>query len=120
MTPVALQSARLSPGNPAPKSARDVRLAVLALAVGTFGIGTGEFAIMGLLPDVAGNIHVSIPTAGHVISAYALGVVVGAPVIAVMAARLTRKTLLLALMTVFVFGNLASALAPGYGWRGAA
>jgi DHA1 family inner membrane transport protein len=71
---------------------------------------------MGLLPDVAGNIHVSIPTAGHVISAYALGVVVGAPVIAVMAARLTRKTLLLALMTVFVIGNLASALASDYGW----
>jgi DHA1 family inner membrane transport protein len=116
MTPVALGPARLSPGNPAPKSARDVRLAVLALAVGTFGIGTGEFAIMGLLPDVAGNIHVSIPTAGHVISAYALGVVVGAPVIAVMAARLTRKTLLLALMTVFVIGNLASALASDYGW----
>jgi DHA1 family inner membrane transport protein len=116
MTPVALGPARLSPGDPAPKSARDVRLAVLALAVGTFGIGTGEFAIMGLLPDVAGNIHVSIPTAGHVISAYALGVVVGAPVIAVMAARLTRKTLLLALMTVFVIGNLASALASDYGW----
>jgi DHA1 family inner membrane transport protein len=57
---------------------------------------------MGLLPDVASDIGVSIPVAGHVISAYALGVVVGAPVIAVLAAKLSRRTLLLALMTVFV------------------
>jgi DHA1 family inner membrane transport protein len=91
-------------------------LAEIALAVGGFGIGTGEFGIMGLLPDVAGDIGVSIPVAGHVISAYALGVVVGAPVIAVLAAKLSRRTLLLALMTVFAAGNFASALAPDYGW----
>jgi len=95
---------------------RQVHLAELTLAVGGFGIGTGEFGIMGLLPDVAGDIGVSIPVAGHVISAYALGVVVGAPVIAVLAAKLSRRMLLLALMTVFVAGNVASALAPDYGW----
>jgi len=116
MTPVALGPARFSPGTPSPKSTRHVRLAELALAVGGFGIGTGEFAIMGLLPNVSGDIGVSIPAAGHVISAYALGVVVGAPVIAVLAAKLTRRTLLLALMTVFAAGNFASALAPDYGW----
>lgn len=91
-------------------------MAGLALAVGGFGIGTGEFGIMGLLPDVAGDIGVSIPLAGHVISAYALGVVVGAPVIAVLAARLPRRMLLLALMTAFAAGNFASALASDYGW----
>jgi len=95
---------------------RQVHLAEVALAVGGFAIGTGEFGIMGLLPDVASDIGVSIPVAGHVISAYALGVVIGAPVIAVLAARLSRRTLLLALMTVFAAGNVASALAPDYGW----
>jgi DHA1 family inner membrane transport protein len=88
--------------------------AVLALALGGFGIGTGEFVMMGLLPQVAGNFGISIPTAGHVISAYALGVVVGAPLIAIGAARWPRHRLLLVLMTCFVVGNLASALAPGY------
>src|ERR1700688_4461530 len=116
MTPVALQPARSSRAKSSPVSMRQVHLAEVALAVGGFAIGTGEFGIMGLLPDVASDIGVSIPVAGHVISAYALGVVVGAPVIAVLAARLTRKTLLLALMTVFVIGNLASALASDYGW----
>jgi MFS transporter, DHA1 family, inner membrane transport protein len=116
MTPVVLEPARSSPGQSSSVSTRQVLLAELALAVGGFGIGTGEFGIMGLLPDVAGDIGVSIPMAGHVISAYALGVVVGAPVIAVLAAKLSRRMLLLALMTVFVAGNVASALAPGYGW----
>jgi DHA1 family inner membrane transport protein len=88
--------------------------AVLALALGGFGIGTGEFVMMGLLPQVAGNFGISIPTAGHVISAYALGVVVGAPLIAIGAARWPRHRLLLVLMTCFVVGNLASAVAPGY------
>jgi len=91
------------------------RWAELALAIGGFGIGTGEFVMMGLLPDVAGDFSVSIPAAGHVISAYALGVVVGAPLISVAAARWSRQRLLLALMTFFAVGNFASALAPGYG-----
>jgi DHA1 family inner membrane transport protein len=90
------------------------RWAEAALAVGGFGIGTGEFVMMGLLPNVAGDFGVSIPSAGHVISAYALGVVVGAPLIAVLAARWPRHRLLLVLMTCFTAGNLASALAPGY------
>jgi DHA1 family inner membrane transport protein len=74
MTPTALD-----PAKSLTRSIRQARLAEVALAIGGFGIGTGEFAIMGLLPDVAGNIGVSIPVAGHLVSAYALGVVVGAP-----------------------------------------
>lgn len=85
--------------------------AELALGVGGFGIGIGEFAIMGLLPDIADDLHVSVPTAGHLISAYALGVVVGAPLLAILAARMARRTLLALLMTVFALGNLASTLA---------
>lgn len=90
-------------------------LAVFALAIGGFGIGTTEFVAMGLLPDIAKSLGVSEPTAGHVISAYALGVVVGAPVIASVTARMPRKTLLLGLITLFTLGNLASVLAPTYG-----
>jgi DHA1 family inner membrane transport protein len=95
-------------------SAQVGRWAELALAIGGFGIGTGEFVMMGLLPDVAGHFSVSIPAAGHVISAYALGVVLGAPLISVLAARWPRHRLLLALMAFFAVGNFASALAPGY------
>jgi MFS transporter, DHA1 family, inner membrane transport protein len=95
-------------------SAQGTHWAELALGIGGFGIGTGEFVMMGLLPDVAGNFSVSIPAAGHIISAYALGVVVGAPLISVAAARWSRQRLLVALMTFFAIGNLASALAPGY------
>ncbi|NKN37897.1 MFS transporter [Agrobacterium sp. a22-2] len=86
----------------------------IALAAGGFGIGTGEFAIMGLLPDVVTTYGVSVPEAGQVISAYALGVVVGAPIIAVLAAKLSRRTLLLLLMGVFALGNVTSALAPDF------
>ncbi|MFV8298577.1 MFS transporter [Mycolicibacterium fortuitum] len=89
-------------------------LAVLALALGGFGIGTTEFVAMGLLPDIATGFRTSEPTAGHVISAYALGVVVGAPVIAALTARWPRKALLLSLMALFTVGNLASMLAPSY------
>jgi DHA1 family inner membrane transport protein len=88
--------------------------AIAALGVGGFAIGTGEFVIMGLLPEVARDLHVTIPQAGHVISAYALGVVIGAPLLAVLAAHWPRRALLFALMALFVVGNLASALAPGY------
>jgi DHA1 family inner membrane transport protein len=95
-------------------SAQPARWAEFALAIGGFGIGTGEFVMMGLLPDVAANFSVSIPAAGHVISAYALGVVLGAPLISVAAAGWSRQRLLLALMTFFAVGNFASALAPGY------
>jgi DHA1 family inner membrane transport protein len=90
-------------------------LAVLALALGGFAIGTTEFVAMGLLPDIASTLGITEPTAGHVISAYAMGVVIGAPVIAALAARVPRKALLLTLMAVFTLGNLASVLAPSYG-----
>ncbi|MFF5011737.1 MFS transporter [Streptomyces sp. NPDC001165] len=89
-------------------------LALLALAVGAFGIGTTEFVIMGLLPDVADDLHISIPTAGHLVSAYALGVVIGAPLLAALTARMPRRTVLISLMALFVAGNALSALAPGY------
>jgi len=87
-----------------------------ALAVGGFAIGTTEFATMSLLRYFARDLQIDEPTAGHVISSYALGVVVGAPIIAVLSARVTRRTLLMALMGVFAGANLLSALAPTYAW----
>ncbi|MBB3017941.1 DHA1 family inner membrane transport protein [Microvirga lupini] len=97
-----------------PRSRLAVALIELALAVGSFGIGTGEFAIMGLLPNVAQEFGVTTPEAGYAISAYALGVVVGAPIIAVLAAKLARQTLLLLLMAIFAVGNVVSAVAPSF------
>ncbi|GAA2275455.1 MFS transporter [Streptomyces ruber] len=91
-------------------------LALLALAVGAFGIGTTEFVMMGLLPDVADDLGISIPSAGHLVSAYALGVVVGAPLLAAVTARMSRRTVLIALMVLFVVGNGLSALAPDDHW----
>jgi DHA1 family inner membrane transport protein len=88
--------------------------AVVALALGSFAIGTTEFVTMGLLPDIASGIGESIPTAGHVISAYALGVVIGAPVIAGLGARLPRRTLAVGLMTAFLAANALTAVSPGY------
>lgn len=87
---------------------------MLALATGGFAIGTTEFVSMGLLPQIAAGVHASIPATGHAISAYALGVVVGAPVLAYYGARLPRRALLLWLMAAFVLGNGASALVQGY------
>ncbi|CAN7611195.1 MFS transporter [Bosea sp. LjRoot9] len=91
-------------------------LVLFALAMGGFAIGTTEFAAMSLLPFFSRGLGIDEPMAGHVISAYALGVVVGAPIIAVLAARITRRTLLIGLMSVFAVANLLSALAPSYGW----
>lgn len=93
---------------------RTAGLALLALATGAFAIGTTEFVSMGLLPQLAAGVGVGIPTAGHVISAYAVGVVVGAPVLAVLGARLPRRGLLLALMGVILVGNALTAVATGY------
>lgn len=90
------------------------RPAELALAIGGFGIGTGEFAIMALLPDIARDLNVTIPSAGHLISSYALGVLIGAPVLAVLGAKLDRRKLLFLLMGLFAFGNLASAFMHDY------
>ncbi|MCW6512693.1 MFS transporter [Lichenifustis flavocetrariae] len=112
MTDVALDATEPLGISSTPVTARRATLILLAMAVGSFGIGTGEFAIMGLLPDIAAGLGVSVPTAGHLISAYALGVVVGAPMIALLAAKLSRRTLLLLLMLAFGLGNLASAVAP--------
>ncbi|EHS51037.1 major facilitator superfamily MFS_1 [Rhizobium sp. PDO1-076] len=100
--------------DPAQLSPATILLIEIALAAGGFGIGTGEFVIMGLLPEVATTYQVSVPDAGNVISAYALGVVIGAPIIAALAAKLPRKTLLLLLMGLFAIGNFASAMAPGF------
>lgn len=88
------------------------RLAELALALGGFGIGTGEFVIMGLMTRVAADLQVAVADVGYAISSYALGVVVGAPLISALAARVPRRGLLIALMLVFAIGNLASAFAP--------
>ncbi|CDX52270.1 putative efflux protein; MFS family [Mesorhizobium plurifarium] len=89
-------------------------LALYALTGGAFGIGVTEFVIMGLLLDVSADLGVSISSAGLLISGYALGVVVGAPLLGALTGRLAKKTLLLALMVVFTVGNLACALAPDY------
>jgi len=89
-------------------------LALLALAAGGFGIGTGEFAIMGILPEVAAHHMMTEPQAGRLISAYALGVVVGAPVLAVWGARLPRIRLAISLMAAYAVTNFASALAPDF------
>ena len=94
--------------------ARHFALAILALSLGGFTIGTTEFVTMGLLPEMAAGVGVSIPEAGHVISTYALGVVVGAPLIAVLGARLPRKGLLLALMVAYGVANSATAVAPSF------
>src|SRR5580704_8545328 len=85
-----------------------------ALAVGGFAIGTTEFATMSLLPFFARDLGISAPTAGHVISAYALGVVVGAPLIAILSARIARRTLLIVLMLLFALANGLTGLAPDY------
>jgi DHA1 family inner membrane transport protein len=92
-----------------------VRFALIALATGGFAIGTTEFVTMGLLPDIAHGIHQSIPTTGHIISAYALGVVVGAPVIVSLAARLPKRALVIGLILALGLGNAVTALADGYG-----
>lgn len=105
-SPSSNPAAALSPGA--------ILLIQLALALGGFAIGTGEFAIMGLMPNVAADLGVSEPQVGNVISAYALGVVVGAPLLALLGARLPRRILLLLLMGCFALGNFASALAPSY------
>ncbi|WP_066765039.1 MFS transporter [Sphingobium sp. CCH11-B1] len=91
-------------------------LVIFALSVGAFAIGTTEFASMSLLPFFARDLGIDAPTAGHAISAYALGVVAGAPVIAAFGARLPRRMLLIGLMSVFAIANALSALSPSYHW----
>ena len=110
---IVVAEADVEEGAP-PCPAAHPRLALLALATGGFAIGTTEFVTMGLLPEVAHGVGITIPTAGHVVSAYAAGVVVGAPVLASLGAKLPRKTLLLWLMLAFAVANIGSALATTY------
>lgn len=103
------------PAAPAPARPRaPLGLITTALIVGGFAIGTTEFVTMGLLPQIAAGLGISIPTAGHTISVYAVGVVVGAPLVAVLGARWPRKGLALALMALFLLGNIASSIATSY------
>jgi DHA1 family inner membrane transport protein len=88
--------------------------ALIALAIGAFAIGTTEFTPMGLLPVIATGIDVSIPTAGMLITAYALGVMIGAPIMTLALSRFPTKKALMLLMGIFVVGNLLSVIAPGY------
>lgn len=91
-----------------------MQLPLLALAMASFGIGTTEFVIMGLLPEVAADLSVSIPAAGLLVTGYALGVVVGAPIVAIITNALPRKATLIGLASVFVVGNFLCAVAPDY------
>lgn len=97
-------------------SGQRLALVLISLAMGGFAIGVTEFAAMSVLPDFAKGLGVDEPTAGHVISAYAAGVVVGAPILAVMGARLPRWLLLIGFMGLFAIGNGLSAIAPDYQW----
>jgi DHA1 family inner membrane transport protein len=89
---------------------------LIALALSAFAIGTTEFVIMGLLPQVAGNLAVSIPAAGWLVSGYALGVLIGAPIMAVATQKLPHRSALLVLMGIFILGNALCAIAPSYGF----
>jgi len=108
--PVAVKS-----GNPPIARAKNTTVAIVSMALGGFAIGTTEFASMGLLPNISRSLGVTEVETGHLISAYALGVVVGAPLLAGLGAKLPRRNLLLALMGLLVLGHVFSALAPGYG-----
>ena len=90
-------------------------LALWALTISAFAVGTTEFVIVGLIPTIAADLGVSIPSAGLLVSLYALGVTIGAPVLTALADRMHRKTLLLVLLTLFIIGNAFAAFAPDYG-----
>jgi MFS transporter, DHA1 family, inner membrane transport protein len=87
---------------------------ILALTMSAFAVGTAEFVIAGLLPDISRDLDVSIPAAGQLVTAYAIGVVIGAPLLAIATSKLPRKAVLLLMLGIFVAGNLLSAVAPGY------
>ncbi|MGP9468815.1 MFS transporter [Halomonas citrativorans] len=91
-----------------------LNLPLLALSLGAFGIGVTEFSPMGMLSVIAGDLDVSIPTAGMLISAYAFGVVVGAPILTLGFAKMPRRSLLLLAMSLFTIGNLISAMSDSY------
>jgi DHA1 family inner membrane transport protein len=115
LVPVAVTIAGHMTTSPRASTPPHLAIVLFSLAMGGFAIGTTEFASMSLLPFFAADLHIDEPTAGHAISAYALGVVLGAPLIAVLGAKFARRTQLLALMAVFALGNALTALAPGFG-----
>ncbi|WP_051026552.1 MFS transporter [Bradyrhizobium cosmicum] len=119
-SPQATSPQVTSPRASVPSAPPHLAIVLFSLAMGGFAIGTTEFASMSLLPFFAADLGIDEPTAGHAISAYALGVVLGAPLIAVLGARFARRTQLLVLMIVFALGNALTALAPGFGWMIAA
>ncbi|HQS96369.1 MFS transporter [Novosphingobium sp. 17-62-19] len=89
-------------------------LALWALTISAFAVGTTEFVIVGLLPTIAADLGVSLPSAGLLVSLYALGVTIGAPILTALTGKLPRKTLLLSLLMLFAAGNLMAAFAPSY------
>jgi len=103
---------KLDAGTPA--STRGFPVPILALTISAFAIGTAEFVIAGLLPDISHDIGVSIPAAGQLVTAYAMGVVIGAPLLAIATSKLPRKVVLLLMLGIFILGNLLSAIAPSY------
>lgn len=112
--PASGTTAAKAAADAAPQAAAGFNWPLLALAIGAFGIGTTEFTPMGLLPVIAQGVDVSIPAAGMLVSAYAVGVLVGAPVMTLAFSRFGKRTALMLLMVLFTVGNLMSALAPGY------
>lgn len=98
----------------APTTARGFPFPILALSLSAFAIGTAEFVIAGLLPDISRDLGVSIPGAGRLVTAYAMGVVVGAPILAIATSRMPRKLVLLAMLGIFIVGNFLSAISPNY------
>ncbi len=89
-------------------------VALIALTIAAYAIGTTEFVIVGLLPTVASDLHITLPLAGLIVSVYALGVTFGAPILTALTGRLERKPLLLGLMALFIAGNMVAASAPSY------
>ncbi|MGA2792727.1 MAG: MFS transporter [Roseiarcus sp.] len=96
------------------RSTQGFPIPILALTMSAFAIGVAEFVIAGLLPDISHDLGVSIPAAGQLVTAYAMGVVVGAPLLAIATSKLPRKTVLLTMLGIFIFGNLLSAISPNY------
>jgi DHA1 family inner membrane transport protein len=107
------RATNLSSPPPAQESRRG--FALFALTLGSFVIGTSEFASMGILQIFSEDLHITVPIATHAITGYALGVLLGAPIVTLLAARLNRRILLIGLMSLFIIGNLLSAVAASIG-----
>ncbi|MNW39135.1 Inner membrane transport protein YdhP [compost metagenome] len=111
-----MNSSTMVNGNTAADKAKEpFPISLLSLTVAAFAIGMTEFVIMGILPNVAEDLHVSIPSAGQLITAYAMGVAIGAPILTILTQRIPQKRLLCLLMVLFILGNGVSVIAPNYG-----